>query len=317
MMREEPRFEYVLPRQVPEGWNLGWDYLAGCDAVFLQRPCLDVHLQYANQVKAMGLPLWVDWDDDLSCIPRSNPKRGEYYAWAQEGKLMQALAELADVVTVSTDELARRLRHALGGDARGKVRVLPNAYHGQKFYVEPRARVVSWRGSETHEEDVCSVLPQMANVAQLPQFSKWAWAFIGHCPWQVHSCMPGLRLRPIGGVDVVFFQSLLGHLAPWVHIVPLQPNPFNRAKSNVAWLEATGAGAVVIAPDWEEWQRPGIINYKDPGDFERRLRETIEAYNGDQPHGAVRDSRRYIEEHLMLPQVNQKRWQILNEMLKI
>jgi hypothetical protein len=44
-------------------------------------------------------------------------------------------------------------------------------------------------------------------------------------------------------------------------MVPLHVSDFNRAKSNIGWIEAVHAGAITVAPDFQEWRRPGVINY--------------------------------------------------------
>jgi hypothetical protein len=49
-------------------------------------------------------------------------------------------------------------------------------------------------------------------------------------------------------------------IRPHFVVVPLQDNPFNRAKSNIAELEAQAAGAIAIVPDWEEWR--SVVRYK-------------------------------------------------------
>jgi hypothetical protein len=108
-----------------------------------------------------------------------------------------------------------------------------------------------------------------------------------------------------------------------VHIVPLRDNAFNRCRSNLAWIEATCAGAVVIAPDWEEWRRPGIMNYTDAEGFRRTLRGVMEQYamglvkktDERQEHFNVEMSRAYIEQHLQLDKVNEARWGIINGMI--
>ncbi len=60
---------------------------------------------------------------------------------------------------------------------------------------------------------------------------------------------------------------MIHRLQPAIMIVPLVDNDFNRAKSNIAWLEGCFAGAAVIAPDFPEFQRPGVLNYSSPEQF--------------------------------------------------
>jgi hypothetical protein len=89
----------------------------------------------------------------------------------------------------------------------------------------------------------------------------------------------------------------------------------------LAWIEATAAGAIVLAPgpgkasQWEEWQRPGIVHYHNREEFGSKLREVMTSYtNAGNFSGHVAASRKYLQQELMLGQVNQLRWEILNEL---
>ena len=87
-------------------------------------------------------------------------------------------------------------------------------------------------------------------------------------------------------------------------ITPLCDTPFNRAKSNISWIESTVAGAVCVAPDFPEWNRPGIINYGPTRPFKDAVLEALEVAN----HGFEnKKSEEFIRENLMLSTVNQKR----------
>jgi hypothetical protein len=113
------------------------------------------------------------------------------------------------------------------------------------------------------------------------------------------------------------YMDAFARLGPWLHIVPLANNGFNRSKSNLAWLEATAAGAVVLAPALEEWQRPGIVNYKDASDFGNKLSRLMDEFNAPGCHPNVTLSRAYIRENLSLRCLNAQRWEILNELWKL
>lgn len=326
MEKAEPRFEVMRPVLGPEGQELTWDWLARCDAVFVQRPWLPVHAQLCVQAKLMGLPLWVDWDDDYLSIHPSNPNyRGFMHPALRE--TLQQVANLADVVTVTTAELARRVRDLVerGSGERGadrkdgkdKVLVVPNACHWDlpEGPRHGRQRRLTWRGGASHELDITSVLRELSEVARLPQFCNWEWCFLGDTPWQVEQAMPRERCLGGFGAEPWLYMESLQRLQPYVHIVPLANYRFNPCKSNLAWLEATAAGAVVIAPGgpkWEEWDRPGILHYESPAEFGKVLRWTLESYREGREHPEVAASRGFIREELTLERVNGQRWEILN-----
>lgn len=304
-----PQLEIVLPPKSAAGWELSWDWVAGCDIVFMQRSWNEAHVGFAELAKSLDLPVWIDWDDDLAAVRRSNPRFRQHYEDSDRVKFnRQRMVELADVVTAPTKELARRV-------APTKARVVENACMF-KFHNTPRARRVSWRGGDSHQEDVDRFLPEVFELARLPQFGRWQWMFMGDVPWQVQKAVPDTRLEIENGAGLTMFVPLWALKGPWVHIVPLANNPFNLCKSNNAWIEATCVGAVTVAPDWEEWRRPGVVNYKDTKDFGVKLREVMNRFDERfQFSEGVTAAREHIREHLMLSKVNEKRWKILGELL--
>jgi hypothetical protein len=325
MAREDPRL--TLKRAEPtddgKGWKLNWDFLSDCHAVFLQRPCHPNHLTFVKIAKQMGVKVWIEWDDDVTCIPRSNPHFEQYANFTELPRMLGQLAFYADAITVATEELANRVRAWMRGcNLRGeikekKVYVVPNACVS-KFYDElPVQKVVSWRGSATHDEDVGTVLEEIAKISHDPGFKDWRWHFSGGTPYRVIERVKHLEESPPSGP--VSFPMMLSLFAPYVHIVPLQDNPFNRCKSNLAWIEATCAGAAVIAPDWPEWNLPGVMTYRGPEQFGQILRECLgmahQSWEKGHRHPRYLLSRAYIEDNLMIERVNGIRWQVLNGLL--
>ena len=60
------------------GKELTWDWLLSCEALLVQRPWLPVHAQLMVQAKMMGMPVWVDWDDDYLSISPQQSKRAAF-----------------------------------------------------------------------------------------------------------------------------------------------------------------------------------------------------------------------------------------------
>jgi len=92
-------------------------------------------------------------------------------------------------------------------------------------------------------------------------------------------------------------------------IYTLSDTPFNRAKSNISWIEATYAGSSVIAPEFlpEFANMPGVITYNELMDS---VFENVKDFN--KSLAITNDlSWRYIKENLLLSQVNNLRYQSL------
>jgi len=175
-----------------------------------------------------------------------------------------------------------------------------------------------WRGGKSHDSDLLAFLPAFREVSRLPQFSKWKWCFMGEigalAASELRKAIPAENLEAGYGDFPHQYMAAFGHLGPWVSIVPLEDSAFNRAKSNLAWIEATCAGAITLAPDWPEWQRPGAVNYTTLKVFEERLRGLIEMFSRAEVDWQVGDSREFIKENLLLDHANAQRWDIINQL---
>lgn len=326
MSQQDRRLELDIAQVNPDGSPyLAWEWLVQSDAVFLQRPFDRLHIEACVTARMFNRPVWLDWDDDLTVVSRHNPQYHKFPP-AEMRQRMARLLMLADVVSVSTEQLRdRALDLVFSPDTpkavrdemdRGKVRVIPNACHWA-FNESPRQKRVVWRGGTSHNEDVLEFLPVIREVSRLPQYVDWKWTFLGNPPPQVYDAILPGNLDEPGYVDSAhMYMSAFGYLGPWLAIVPLKDTLFNRAKSNLAWLEATCAGALTLAPDWPEWRRPGVVLYKDPKDFGTQLKLGLDAFNATRLSGNVIVSRKWLVDNLTLERVNAARWEIIRKISK-
>jgi hypothetical protein len=287
--------------------DVNWSYLSMVDMVFLQRPCLPAHLTIVKYAKRLGIPVWVDFDDALFHVPNWNPFHSVY----SQPDRMKATAEIiatADVVSVSTPHLA-----GLYQELNKNIVVIPNAFNDEFFKYEPpspeKKKLICWRGSQTHREDLNIASEAVTDLAV--KYPEVTWMFIGDNPWFT-SYMPDKSAIVVPALDPIEYFEFIKKTAPTIQIAPLVDNDFNRAKSNIAWLEATYSGAVTLAPNWGEWYRPGITNYTDRADFKVKLEGLICGANFNSLQAA---SWLYIKNELMLSNVNQKRIDIINQYL--
>lgn len=315
--------------------DTNWAVIKGVDVVFMQRPFTDNHLKIVEMYKSGGVPVWVDYDDDLYSVPRNNRTHRMYNDINNQNNISRILA-MADVVTVSTQCLKRKLSSVLAEISKiheekkvatsydltgAKIKVVENAYDWKfvKRYAkkglpkETPQKLIMWRGSDTHDKDMYVYMNQMRTVYE--QNLDWKWMFVGSPFWlaletlrSAHGHNPQ-NVMEVEGIDPMEYWEFIRGQSPALMIVPLEENEFNLSKSNIAWIEATHAGAVCLAPEWEEWKRPGVITYKDKADFQIKLHKFV---SGEIPwEENYLLSKEYIDENLMLDQVNYKRQLIL------
>lgn len=305
-----------------------WASVAQVDAVFIQRPFDFAIPKIIDMHHDQGKGVWVDFDDDLFSVPFSNPTYKLYSDTKRQNAIMSAIAK-ADIVTVSTEALKTKFQKILTSVAEGnpndktlelshrKIEIIPNAYNAQFMgpleKTEKQRKVVLWRGSSTHDKDLMEYTAAIGNVME--KHPEFTYTFIGSPFWwsiEQFSSIKGMNdnnIQIAGALDVIEFLRFMKELRPALVIVPLHDCEFNRAKSNIAWIEATMAGAVCLAPDWPEWKRPGVLNYKDQTDFAR----IMDQYLSGKIDGGMLwdDSARYIRDNLTIGKVNKARRDII------
>ncbi len=309
----------VLEKQVPNlelifhwgPFEFNMNRLRLADAVFVQRPCASHHMELVQAAHELGIPTWVDLDDDIFNIPDSNMN---HYIYAANNYLSYCAASLtqADVVTVTTQALADSLKKY-----NANIQVIPNAFDdvllGKKARkaVWPRKPLILWRGSNTHDADILKVGRSFEHLTKA--YPEWRWIFLGHKPWVLTANMPENSYNHMPWQDnLLSYFNCIDKIQPTITIVPLDDCPFNRAKSNIAWIEGSFANSVVLGPDWAEWQKPGVVVYNSPESFAGQLEKLM---SGSQAlAGCVEDSKGYIHEHLRLTYVNHLRAKVLQSL---
>jgi hypothetical protein len=287
-----------------------WATLAFADALFMQRPHRPRDLDTLKAAKAQGVKTWVDYDDYLLDVPTDNPTAKHYRA----KDTMRCVAECvatADVVTVSTPCLADKL-----APLNANIVVVPNALNAKLYDISTpvvgveQHNVILWRGSNTHRADYSTVAEQIVDLANRPEMKTWAWVFVGDRPWFTE-LMPPKNVMCMDPLDVIEYHTFIKTLKPALMFVPLADNDFNRCKSNCAWLEASYAGAAVVASGLPEWERPGIAMTAQQN-FGTTLASLVE--NPTMRMHLANQSRAYIKANLTLATTNQLRMEVVNQL---
>lgn len=284
-----------------------WNHMMPFDVLFMHRPCRENDLILMRLAYNLNIPLWVDFDDWLFAIPGWNPNAGAYMNSTTQLNMASALA-LADVVSVSTSELYR-----LYSQVNANVVIVPNSYRSDLFNYrnseQPRQNDVMWRGSNTHDGDLLSVKQGLQNLSH-------KILFLGQPSWILLSGMKQNAYEIKNAADVIVYFKFICDLAPKVLVFPLVDCVFNRAKSNIAYIEAIHAGAICVAPDLPEWRHPGVITYK-PHDSDSFLEAVDYSMELSEPKhlAEVQAGFEHMVDNFDITQTNHIRHQIMSHLL--
>lgn len=291
-----------------------WQAILQADVVFMHRPVGPAALQTAETVKTLGRKLWVDFDDDLLNVPTDHPN---YFHFNDPVTVetQKKILGLADIVTVHQETLAEVLRPYCK-----RLKVIPHAVPDE--FLEwrqepqlPRRKLISWRGSNTHDRALRAFEPEIVKVAKANP--DWEWLFVGYIPWHIVEKMEGVKchLVPRWLTPVEYYQTIHAE-QPAIQIVMHEDIPFSKARGNEAWLEASFAGASILAPDFPTWQEPGVFRYGSKKEFRTKLQNLVNHYD-QHPHSLtanVKTAWTYIKKNCLTSQVNKLRVQTLKEL---
>jgi hypothetical protein len=288
-----------------------WDFLNLFDMVFIMRPSNNEHLNLIKACKSFDIPVWSDYDDLLSDIPVNNPAYFVSHNSKEYQQRIEEILKLSDFITFSTP----KLKEVMGKNVLKKSYVIPNGLD-RKLFKTPKVvgtdPKILWRGGSTHVRDIFEFRDPIVPTLRK---SEWVMEFMGHNPIEITDYINAVYTPYMSKAD---YFNYLTRINGKLSIVPLSHRnediTFNQCKSNIAWIESTYAGLVVLAPDWEEWRRPGIINYKDKADFGVKLKSMM---NGEYDLESLRQaSWKYIKEELNLETLNKVRYDLIKKHLK-
>lgn len=286
--------------------EIAWPFLSQFDLVFIQRPASPWHMSLVEMCMEYNVPVWVDWDDNYFDIPDVNPRKSMYSPFHID--LVRRIAKCADYITVSTHHLLREF-----SQFNQNIAVVPNALDTRLFDPEAyqeygRENTILWRGSDTHHDDLDHFKEQIIQL--MDETPEYVWAFVGYCPEWAAKHLPAHRFRHYDYAGPIEYVRTLFAIRPTLVYVPMVDSPFNRSRSNVAWIEATYAGAAVVAPAWEEWSFLPCAWYQNREQFIESFRFALR--NGET---MIKESSHYLYKNLKLQTVNDVRFKILHSLV--
>lgn len=232
-------------------------------------------------LRAKGIAVVMDIDDDLDRIDPRNPAWAALHPGAGTGQswmTCKEAADLATVVTVSTPALLKIYA------PRGNGRVLPNCIPDQYWQV-PRvdSPVFGWAGSlHSHPAD----LKVMGGTPARLMREGHQFRVVGP-PDGVRGEL-GLPWEPDTTQALEIERWARGYSTLGVGVAPLADTLFNKSKSRLKIVEASALGVPVVFSPREDYMRAhresGIgIPAEKPADWYRELKRlmTDHAYRQD------------------------------------
>lgn len=302
MSRDYDDIEVHFPQQ------LSWSTLYGSDVLFLQRPATPDHFNALSFAKNMGLKVIVDMDDDNLAVPKDNPQYPMYSQMPIKESVLK-LARYCDVLTVTTEFMKKKY-----GIYNKNTVIIPNALDDKivneraKQFGE-REKKFLWRGTASHNRNILSVGMQILNVAN--RHPDWRFVFFGMDPIDITDRIKNVEV--LGQAHIVDFYKVMGQIHASVLYYPLNLNDHSQARSHISWLEGTYGNMAVLAYGNEEFNRPGILNYKTAEEFENTL-EAVTRGEVDIDK-CVKESWEHILENYVLSKTNAKRYEVVKSLV--
>jgi glycosyltransferase involved in cell wall biosynthesis len=221
--------------------------------------------------------LVLDLDDDLFRVSPDNRRAYGIYSVPQVQTTLREAVALSDLVTVSTEPLARAVLDECQIDP-ARVAVLPNRVAPSLLAVDRPRRdrvTIGWAGSPSHEPDMALVAVPLRKF--LDRHRDVDLHLIGH-DWRSAMGLRRSNVRVTGWAESLpaYWRSIdfdIG-LAPLAHSI------FAMSKSAIKVLEYGALGIPSVASD-EAPYRDAIVDgvtgflVRRPADWERRLRELV------------------------------------------
>ncbi len=214
--------------------------LPNWDIVWVARPRHYLMLPLMREARRVGTPVLVDIDDWLLEEPDSFDAL-QWIGTRTSQETTRRAIQTASAITASTPVIAERCAE-LGVQAH----VVPNAVDCHQFTQRPRSEgplTVAFCGTIAHRDDVPLIAPGLRHV--LRTHAGRVRVVTVACPIPELQGLAGYTHHDF--VPATDYPRLLSDLHVDVGLAPLYDTSFNRARSDIKYLEYSATGAATIA----------------------------------------------------------------------
>jgi hypothetical protein len=294
----------------------------GFDVLFVQRPDIPSFLHVIKMIKALNIPVVVDYDDYLLEVPVGN----RYHKIMTDNDnpyelIVKQILEIADHITVSTEELKKQL-----SQYNKNITVIRNAFDNYCFKLcetFSKKKKILWRGGATHQPDFDFYGDEIyLMIKENQDFEFNFWTETTQRPENLaYSSISQLlqkldNIKIINPVDTINYLQNLAKLNPCLIVTVNQENTFNLCKSDCAKIEGFYCGALTVANDWPEW----TWGHKPEKSYLlKRVNEYLEMIR-NREDGRCQEiysqELQFVKDNRLLSQANELRYEVFKSVIK-
>lgn len=188
-----------------------------------------------------GAKIVLDLDDDPHTVDPAHPDIDDL---EDRKHMWDRMIEIADHIVVSTEQIKQSIKHQ-----NAHITVIPNAIDPKIWKVKKKKRTdgkirIGWMSSGSHFVD--SPIIETIIDELLTEYPNLEF----HMAGMINSSMTGKGwIHHQGTIGYKPFPQFYADLDIDIAIAPLKDIPFNRAKSNIKFLEAAMLEIPIVASD--------------------------------------------------------------------
>ena len=204
------------------------------------------------------------------------------------------IINMVDEVTVTCDFMRRLYQEKTGQE---KITVIPNfvpnSWMGQLFNPRKIERAydnnkrkprILYTGSGAHY-DVDNKVGGRDDMFQVRDFirktvDKYQWIFVGAFPPQLHDLVNQRKIEFYPWQPLLRYPYFIAGLDAQLMVAPLQVNDFNKAKSDIKFIEACVLGIPCLCQDMETYHgAPANLRFSTIEEFEEKIERILRKKN--------------------------------------
>ncbi len=200
------------------------------------------------------------------------------------------IINLVDEVTVTCDFMRKLYQEKTGQEKITVVpNFIPNGWMGQLFNPNARRRAyeenkrkprILYTGSGAHY-DVDNKTGGKDDLSEVRDFirqtvNKYQWIFVGAFPPQLQDLVQQRKIEFYPWQTLLRYPQFISNLNAQLMVAPLQVNDFNRAKSDIKYIEACILGIPCLCQDMETYSNtPLNLRFSNINEFEEKIAKIL------------------------------------------
>ena len=224
------------------------------------------------------------------------------------------IINLVDEVTVTCEFMKRLYVEKTG---QKKITVIPNfvpnfwlghLYDPRKveraFKKNKQRPRILYTGSGAHY-DVDNKTGGKDDMSHIRDFirktvKKYQWVFVGAFPPQLVDLVQQREIEFYPWETLIRYPYLIASLNAQLMVAPLQVNDFNRAKSDIKFIESCTLGIPCLCQDMETYNSaPDSLKFSTVEEFEHKINSILAFKNKSSYYNNIRKLRRIAEKRIL------------------